>query len=202
MRGFLSLFCVAVAIASPCTDACIAQASSVEPTTLVCGNDGNTYNVSRTSVRGSDGMKNEHCFAYCGVSVLHVGPCGCPNFCGEALGRGQCVGGSSCSCEAGWAGRDCMTVSCPVNKCSGNGYCQASDDGGADYCVCFAGFTGPFCDTPEAPFQTPIWCGVVPGSPPEYAQDPYGDSHPVMNLSGMVEQLRSLCFTFYEQHCP
>jgi hypothetical protein len=169
----LVLLLVAVAAASDCTDACDKTGQRGAPTFVFCGTDLVNHNASRAAVDFGA------CYAYCGVSVLHVGPCGCPNNCG---GNGACENGA-CSCEVGWTGADCLSVSCPSNTCSGHGACVSS--GELEFCACHEGFTGPFCGQVVPGFAWPLWDGVIPQSPPEYASDAFGDGHPVLNLSSV-----------------
>ncbi len=166
---------VACAVASLCTEKCDSSSPVGSQTYVFCGTDGATHNASRAAVVFSD------CYAYCGVSVLHVGPCGCPNDCGGSA-NGACVAGA-CVCEAGWGGEDCMSVSCAGNTCSGSGTCTSSD--GFDYCACAHGFTGPYCGQAVPNMTYPLWNDVLPNSPPQYVSDVYGDNHPILNLSAL-----------------
>jgi hypothetical protein len=172
------LLCLVLGLAkaTACTAACDAKGGSGSKT-VFCGSDKVTYNATRDAV-----VSDNDCYASCGVSVLYVGPCGCPNFCGNAFARGACSGGR-CVCKSGWGGEDCMSVSCPHNACSGHGSCSAAQQ----RCLCSLGFTGPACETqvPAVGVLPPWTQPVVPG-PPQYSPlDPYGDNHPVFNLSSM-----------------
>ncbi len=138
---------------------------------MFCDTHLNSHVTSRQAVVFGD------CYAYCGVSVLYVGACGCPNHCGS---HGTCSNGV-CVCESGWRGQDCQSVD-EGNTCSGNGHVKTV---GKDlFCVCEAGFSGPFCGQKPPSFSYPIY--DLPGAPPEYSPlDPFGDNHPIFNLSSI-----------------
>ena len=167
---------LAAAAASICTEACDKTSPRGEQTYVFCGTDGETHSATRAAVDFGA------CYSYCGVSVLYVGQCGCPNDCGN---NGVCSPKGACVCNRGWGGMDCLSVACPDNSCSGHGACVSSA-AGQDYCACDAGFTGPFCGQAVPGFRAPLWDGVIPRSRPEYAPgDPFGDAHPVLNLSAV-----------------
>jgi len=157
---------------SVCTDKC--DASGGNGTKWVwCGTDGLTHNTT------SDAVISNHCYAFCGVSVVHVGPCGCPNNCG---GHGSCsVESKSCVCDEGFGGADCVDVACPGNTCGGHGMCIDHPTG--DYCSCQTGYTGTYCDVPVLGLTWPLWPDVLPNSPPPYFHDKYRDNHPLINMN-------------------
>jgi len=68
----------------------------------------------------------------------------CPNNC---TSNGECVDGSLgrvCSCDVGYTGRDCSTLTC-INACSGHGSCQLQS-GSAPVCQCDSGWEGGACN--------------------------------------------------------
>lgn len=111
---------------------------------------------------------------------MYPGPCGCPNNCYADLSRGICDTTNQqqlkCKCWPGWGGADCSIPVCPNNTCHGNGVCKE------DYCECDASFTGANClpvfSVPQVPFG--------PFFPDYYVDDPYGDEHPIFNLSSVA----------------
>ena len=140
------------------------------------------------------------CITSCNVTPLYVGPCGCPNRCSDHLGFGSCrpLGNdtATCHCLAGWGGADCSVVVCPANNCSHHGRCVISHaPEEAHYCACEAGYTGPYCSEAEfagtqAPYGTilPDPAGGGGGfAPSPYADDAYGDAHPIFNLSRVAQ---------------
>ncbi len=166
----LVLFLFCCAHGSPCTDKCDSEWAN-GTYWMFCGTDGVTHNTTQEAV------VTNTCYAFCDVIVAYVGACGCPNGCGQ---HGECVGGT-CKCEYGWGGADCMSVSCPGNTCSGHGACMSHES----FCQCETGFTGPYCDVPVLSFPSPypLWSDILPGSPPAYVDDKYGDRHPIINMS-------------------
>lgn len=86
-----------------------------------------------------------------------------------------------CQCFRGWTGQDCLTVHCAHNPCSGHGECKKKHR-----CHCHAGYTGAYCESAVPSFRYPLWDSVLPNSQPEYSSlDPYGDAHPVFNMSAI-----------------
>lgn len=72
------------------------------------------------------------------------------NWCSQ---HGSCIR-STCTCDAGWSGKDCATLAeCPENCNSPNGWCQAGT------CVCQSGFGGVTCAEDGGPggWQSPTF---------------------------------------------
>jgi hypothetical protein len=101
--------------ASVCTDQCDNTSPNGAVKYRFCGTNLETHVSSREAVifrdcYGEDNMNflllfcvtNKSTKAYCGVSVLYVGACGCPNDCGGS--NGQCVNATNCVCNQGWKG--------------------------------------------------------------------------------------------------
>jgi len=68
----------------------------------------------------------------------------CPNNC---TSNGECVDGPlgrTCSCNDGYIGRDCSTLTC-VNACSGHGSCLLQA-GSPPLCQCNSGWKGEICN--------------------------------------------------------
>lgn len=161
-----------VSFGSECTSKCDSMSPRNAVNYTFCDTNFESHITSRSAVLFND------CYAYCGVSVLHVGKCGCPNECGSEE-RGVCVN-NSCVCRSGWGGRDCLSV-LASNDCSGNGGVVATVHGEL-FCSCNSGFSGPFCGQHSPLFSYPIF--NLPNGPPEYSpKDQFQDQHPLFNLS-------------------
>jgi hypothetical protein len=100
------------------------------------------------------------CLFGCNVTGLWRDSCECPNDCS---GHGHCSQ-SGCVCGSSWQGQDC---SIPVSFPS-----------------CAPGMTSPFCNVPIVPSLAVPFPSLFPNEP-VYANDPYGDEHPLFNRSAV-----------------
>jgi len=138
-------------------------------------------------------------------------PNNCMNSRNGNLQRGACSSdGTQCQCKPGWTGPDCSIITCGNNQnnnikigstggnsCLGRGKCvttmfksqdpqSANADVRYDYCECQPGYTSGLngCVAREQPsLQGLAYPELFPELGPYYADDPYGDNHPLFNLS-------------------
>jgi hypothetical protein len=159
------------------TGTCVAtqvshfRVSLHNPAVVICGTDGNSYNAS---VYALDLISS-----VCGIGVVSVGTCHCPNNC-TGGSRGHCAAdGSQCLCDMGWGGRDCNSPVCPDSDCGGHGQCSSST---ADaVCECEPLWTGPDCTVPAlAANATDMPWGCV--LPPVHRSDRSACAPPVGDL--------------------
>ena len=153
---------------------------------LFCGTDNSSYvGYINTSYSTID---YRHCMEQtCGVNILYAGTCQCPNDCFRGLGRGWCntfdPSSPSCSCSSSFTGIDCGTIACPYS-CMGRGVCID----GTGTCQCQDGWTGNDCSIPMFTGVPYLPYGQIFPHDEEYqGTDPYGDAHPIFNLT-MVAQ--------------
>jgi hypothetical protein len=175
--------------ASLCTDNC-DQTKTAGSLVTWCGTDGQTHTTTQSAITLDGVSLSSDCYSLCGISVKHVGACGCPNDCYNETGNGYCdtVEGV-CKCADAFKGADCSSVKCPQHTCSGHGTCKKQDaNKGDDFCICQNGWTGydcsvkipqPFIDQPygSLPF------GEHNSSLPYYLGEEDGDRNPLFNTS-------------------
>ena len=147
----------------------------------MCGTDLITHVTHYSAVSSTSSCYRETC----AVMTYYYGSCGCPNDCFESYKQGKCSMDGTCSCEFGWAGKDCSLVTYG-NPCSLHGTLipRGSDENEfpIDYCDCDDGFTGIDCSSPVFSAGFLPWGNIFDGS--EYTkEDKYGDNHPIWNTS-------------------
>jgi len=179
----LLISCASIALGSSCTDACNASYARGINVTF-CSLTGETFTTNVAAIN-QNGVQSG-CYAKCGVGILHVGQCGCPNDCFSQEGHGACSA-SKCVCNAGWGGADCSIVKCP-SSCSGHGTCVSqSNSKSGDICQCEKGWTAHDCSVAipsffdDHPYGS-LNFGEIDG-PAYYAKDKFYDTHPYFNYS-------------------
>ncbi len=158
---------------------CVAPFGDAAVTVSVCGNDETDYDV----VPGT-----ADCLWKCNVTALWPGTCLCPGNC-----SGQPCTSQGCSCEAPWGGRDCSVLgTCEGAPCN-HGSCE-TDQSGALFCNCEAGWTSSWCDVRTPSLQQVAFPLLFPDEP-QYFDDCFGDSHPMFNLSTVA----TICLTMTDE---
>lgn len=104
----------------------------------------------------------------------YPGVCGCPNYCTNSTGNGNCVSGA-CDCNTGWKGSDCSSVT-QGNVCSYRGDMVTIN--GMEACQCSYGSGLSDCSASVGPL--PPVLQTVPST--QYtSEDDYGNDHPIFN---------------------
>lgn len=163
-----------------CDDVCNAPITWDWPE-YACSQEGQTI---RSALCGSGLYTYLYCYAtYELIGFNYPGNCGCPNYCTNSTGNGQCMN-NQCSCAPGFGGQDCSIVTME-NTCRGRGHPTAiGGDTNQVTCQCYPGFALNDCGAPVGVLP-PIDQVIEPNT--QYADDEYGNDHPIFNETTIAQ---------------